>query len=101
MASTQNSFRYQHLLNKQIYNIGFRTFSFLESFLKDRRQTHFFSSAPKSKKEMIDIKSYLSILTHSMNPDNELEVGKVLRKTNEKPEIAIFNSFSAEQMFRY
>ena len=49
---------------------------------------------------MSDIKDYLAITSLPLDPGNELEINKTFKKHDAEPEVAIFDTFVAEEMFR-
>ena len=78
-----------------------RVFGILESLLKNGAKIEFISSAKKSKLEFSGLKDYPQIKVHSINPNDERETTSVLQKVECKPDFAIFDTFIAEEMFRY
>lgn len=78
-----------------------RVFGILNSLLKNGAKIKFISSAKKTKLPFSGLTDYPQISIHSINPNDELEVKSVFEAINDKPDFAIFDTFVAEEMFRY
>jgi len=49
---------------------------------------------------MSDIKRYTQVVSRPCNPNDENEVNKIFQGLKTAPDVAIFDTFVAEEMFR-
>jgi hypothetical protein len=73
----------------------------LECLIKNNADVQFVSSSSRSKFQMSDIKQYPMLNVKSCNPNEEKDINKLFQDLKFKPDVAIFDTFIAEEMFRY
>jgi hypothetical protein len=78
-----------------------RVIGILESLIKNHCSITFVSASKKSKLEASDIQQYAQISSLFCNPNDERDINKVFQNLKGVPDVAIFDTFVAEEMFRF
>lgn len=78
-----------------------RTVGIIESLQKAKTKITFISPAKKSKMEVSDIVKYDFLTAVHCDPNDAVRVNKSFEKMGESPDIAIFDTFVAEEMYSH
>jgi hypothetical protein len=86
--------------NSKITAAGHRVFGILSTFIKQEADIHFFSNGKRSKEELSELKEYAGVRVHHCDPNDSKIMEKVFKNADSKPDVAIFDTFVSEELYR-